>query len=181
MRMSTLAVLGLCMWCLSGATSEGPASQDRGRDVWAPVRGLVGTWEGRSEGKFGPANLVVTWKFVLDGKFLQSTTTSISDDELHEDLGMLSYDKERKRFVYRAFYSEGYVSKFLLSISEDGKTLEFETESVENGFATGLRVKETFVFVGENELSGAGPRRTREQRATDGIRTHDPLDHNQVL
>ncbi len=153
MGVQGLFILVACTAAVLGVASAGPVTQSQ-QDVWAPLRGLVGIWQGTSEGKFGPATLETTWKFVLDGKFLQSTTMSISDDEVHQDLGMLSYDKERKRFVYRAFYSEGYVSKYLLSISEDGKTLEFETESVENGFAPGLRAKDTLAFVGANELRG---------------------------
>ena len=41
----------------------------------------------------------------------------------------------------RAFFSEGFVNHYLGAVSADGKTIEFVTESVENG-PPGLRAKE---------------------------------------
>jgi len=164
MRTLALTALGLCLplapaLSLDGShrgarsAQEGEAPAPSEPDVWAPVRGLIGTWEGTSEGKFGPAELETTWELVLGGAFLQSRTRSVSRNEVHEDLGMLSYDRERERFVFRAFYSEGYVNRYLVSISEDGRTLQLETESVENGLAPGLRARNTIVLTGSDVLT----------------------------
>ena len=155
MRASALFVLSAVVFSLFVAGQETAVSaQDGTTDPWGPLAGLVGTWEGSSDGKFGPATLQTTWQFVFGGKFLQSRTRSVSGKGVHEDLGMLSYDKNRERFVLREFYSEGYVNQFLLTFEDDGATLVFETESVENAYVPTLSVRTTITFDGNDLLRG---------------------------
>ena len=53
--------------------------------------------------------------------------------EVHEDLGLFSYDGKRKKFVLRQFHVEGFVNEYVeQEITADGKTLRFVTERIEN-------------------------------------------------
>lgn len=110
-------------------------------DPWAPFRPLVGKWKGQKTGMGGDATQSVEWKFILGDQFLHCQTVSKGEGDPHEDFGVLSYDKARKRFVYRAFFSEGFVNQYVAKISNDGKLIELVTEAVENG-PPGLRAKE---------------------------------------
>ena len=82
---------------------------------------------------------------------------------MHEDWGLLSWDRDRKVHVLREFHSEGYVNQYTVEVRENGKVLVFETESVENGFAPGLRAQNTIRFVSDDEITESGRRRGREQ------------------
>lgn len=121
------------------------------KDSWEPLRFLEGTWEGRGEGSSGVSTVVQEYRFVLDGNFLRMTTRSEfkpqeknPKGEIHEDLGLFSYDQGRKAFVLRGFYAEGFVNRYVGEVSEDGQTLTFETEAVENAPA-GTRAKLVFL------------------------------------
>ncbi len=117
-------------------------------DHWEPFRPLIGIWNGHRTGLGGDATQKVEWKFVLGDKFLLCTTTTTSGSDPHEDLGMISYDQQRKKFVYRAFFTEGFVNQYVAKISDDGKTIEFETEAIENG-PPGLKAKEIIQINGD--------------------------------
>jgi hypothetical protein len=128
-------------------------------DVWEPIRFLIGSWEGTGEGMSGQSTIELDIEFVLNDQFLYTKSKSVfepqeknPDGEIHEDIGYISYDKSRETFVIRAFYVEGFVNTYVLSeISEDGKTLTFETESVENAPA-GTRAKLVYKMTGEGEI-----------------------------
>jgi hypothetical protein len=73
--------------------------------------------------------------------------------EVHEDIGYISYDRMRKKFVLRQFHVEGFVNQFALdSISSDGKTIVFLSEAIEN-IPAGWRAKETYHIASENEFT----------------------------
>ena len=72
-------------------------------------------------------------------------SASITGDDPHEDLGIISFDKARNCFVYRSFFSEGFVNQYVGKLSDDGKTIEFETEAIENG-PPGLRAREVITI-----------------------------------
>lgn len=72
--------------------------------------------------------------------------------ETHEDWALFSFDRGRKKFLLRQFHVEGFVNQYLLdSKSEDGKTLVFITESIEN-IPAGWKAKETYRIVNDNEF-----------------------------
>ena len=125
--------------------------QDSEHDPWAPLQPFVGKWVGERTGMGGDAKQSTELKFVLDGKFLQCETKTLAGKDPHADIGMISYDNNRKKFIYRSFFSEGFVNTYVGTVSDDGKSVEFVTESVENGPA-GLRAKEIWTLVG-NKLN----------------------------
>ncbi|HZX74409.1 MAG TPA: hypothetical protein VFE57_08315, partial [Cyclobacteriaceae bacterium] len=64
----------------------------------------------------------------------------------------ISYDRARKTFVLRQFHIEGFVNQYKIeSISSDGKTIVFISESIEN-IPAGFRAKETYRIVSEGEF-----------------------------
>ncbi len=168
MRRSTVA-LGLVtaftisIIVLYSHFAAGPASAVQATpktDPWDQLRFLVGEWTGTGSGNSGNSTVERTYEFILGNQFLLVRNKSIFDPqeknpkgELHEDLGVISYDTNRKKFILREFYSEGFVNQFVLEeISEDGKRLVFNTESVENG-PPNMRARTTLEITGERELA----------------------------
>jgi hypothetical protein len=64
---------------------------------------------------------------------------------------MISFDKGRKKFVLRQFHVEGFVNQFVMTSSDDGKTIVFTSESIEN-IPPGFRARETYKIVGPEEF-----------------------------
>lgn len=118
-------------------------------DVWQPLKFLVGKWEGTGNGQPGASKIEREYRFVLNDKYLNVQNRSVYDPqpknpkgEIHEDWGMISYDKTRKQFVFRQFHIEGFVNQYVsTSISGDGKTIVFTSEGIEN-IPTGWRARE---------------------------------------
>lgn len=136
------------------------AQTNNGADVWQPMKYFVGQWEGTGTGKPGTSKVRRDYRFVLNGKFLQvqnqseyAPQPSNPKGESHEDWGLISFDKGRKQFVLRQFHVEGFVSQYVTtSISADGKTIVFTSESIEN-IPTGYRARETYKIVSEDEFN----------------------------
>lgn len=140
-----------------------------GDDVWTPLKGLVGTWEGEATGKPGRGTQVRRYEWILRGRFLMGTNKTTWDpkekdspSEVHEDITLFSYDRGAKRFVMRAFYVEGFACAYVCeSLGPDG-TLVFVAATVENG-PPGMRARETLELRGDDLVSsfdlamGGGP------------------------
>lgn len=101
---------------------------------------LVGSWTGTSSGVFGTARLERKGEYVLDGKFIRVATRSVSENEVHEDIGFFSYDIERATIVFREFHNEGYVNQYVLVDAADD-ALTFESERIESPFDPTLRAR----------------------------------------
>jgi hypothetical protein len=135
------------------------AQADQNKDVWLPLRVLEGVWEGRGDGMSGSSSVIQTYQFILNGKFLQMKTKSIFkpqeknlEGEIHEDLGIFSFDNARKRIILRGFYVEGFVNQYVLNeISEDGKTFSLSTEQIENA-PEGTLAKLVFKVLSSDEI-----------------------------
>jgi len=136
-------------------TAAGQSAQD---DVWEPLRFLEGVWIGSGEGTSGNSTAVQEYSFILNGNFILMKAKSEfkpqeknSQGEIHEDIGIFSYDQSRQAFILRGFYVEGFVNQYVGKISKDGKTLIFESESIENA-PVGTRAKLEFLIKSPNEL-----------------------------
>lgn len=124
-------------------------------DGWTNLKYLEGIWQMKKPG----VELTQEYSFLFKGKFLRMKTKSIfapsekkPKGEIHEDLGIFSYDKARKKLILRGFYSEGFVNQYLLTgISKDGKLLTFTSESLENS-PKGTKAKLTFEKINDKEL-----------------------------
>ena len=136
------------------------AQEDKTQDIWAPFKFFVGSWEGTGKGCPGISKVEAEFQFVLNGRYLQVKGKSVFEPqeknpqgEVHEDWGLVSYDQNRKRYVLRQFHVEGFVNQYVLdSLSPDGKTFVFVTESMEN-IPAGWRAKVTYKILNEDEFS----------------------------
>ena len=128
-------------------------------DAWAPLKYFVGKWEGTGSGKPGESKVEREYRLVLSDKFLQVQNRSTYDPqpknpkgEIHDDWGMIGFDKTRKQFVFRQFHVESFVIQYVLtSVSPDGKTIVFTSESIEN-IPAGWRSRETYKIIGPDEF-----------------------------
>lgn len=128
--------------------------------LWLPFKSMIGKWTGDSAGQPGKGSYERSYEVVLNKKFIEVKNKSTyppsqgkPKGEVHEDHGFLSYDKSRKTFVLRQFHIEGYVIQYKMeSISPDGKTIVFISESIEN-VPNGFRAKETYQLISEDEFT----------------------------
>jgi hypothetical protein len=129
-------------------------------DPWEKLRFLVGSWEGTGRGDPGESTVERTYEFVLNDQFLFTQNKSVfkpqeknPKGETHEDWGLMSYDRGRRKIVFRQFHVEGFINQYVLEeVSADGKTLVFVTEHVENG-PPGFRARLTYKIKGDNEFA----------------------------
>lgn len=133
----------------AGAIAQTGAGQNQAQNIWKPFRFFEGRWEGKGEGKPGISLGKQTWEFILRGKFLQIRNEARFEpqgpntaSEVHEDFGILSYDKARQKYVFRQFHVEGFVNQYVSDgPAADGKTSVFVSEAIENipaGFSARL-------------------------------------------
>jgi hypothetical protein len=148
-----LAVI-VCLVPLTAAP-QAPAATP---DPWAPIRPLAGTWRGTNSGQPGEGTSERTYAFELDGTFLVGRNRSVyppqtknPKGEVHQDLGVFSYDRTRKTFVLRQFHGEGFVNQYVGGPAADGKSIVFVTEAIEN-IPPGWRARETYRFAGTDEV-----------------------------
>ncbi len=128
--------------------------------VWLPMNVFIGEWHGTGGGEPGTGEYRRSYKFILNNRFIEvrnrssyPPTEKNPNGEVHEDIGYISYDRSRHRFVLRQFHIEGFVNQYVLdSASADGKTLVFASEAIEN-IAKGWRAKETYRVISPVEIS----------------------------
>jgi hypothetical protein len=136
------------------------AQMSRQDSLWLPFKPFVGKWQGDSEGQPGIGKYERSYEMVLNRKFIEVRNKSTylpsqanPKGEVHEDHGFISYDKNRKTFVLRQFHIEGFVNQYRLeSISPDGKSIVFISESIEN-IPAGYRARETYHWLSENKFT----------------------------
>jgi len=110
-------------------------------------------------GQPGASKIQREYRFVLNDKFLEVQNKSTYDPqpknpkgEVHEDWGMIGFDKARKKFVLRQFHVEGFVNQYVMSHSStESKTLVFITENIEN-IPAGFRARESYKIIGTDEF-----------------------------
>ena len=146
-------VIGLFLHAFLGEQTKPPA------DVWQPFNFFVGKWEGTGTGKPGGSKVEREYRLTLNNKFMHVHNVSTYEPqpknpkgEIHEDWGMISFDKSRKQFVFRQFHVESFVIQYVTTnISVDGKTIVFTSESIEN-IPVGWRARETYKIVNADEF-----------------------------
>ncbi|QJR14086.1 hypothetical protein [Usitatibacter palustris] len=135
-------------------------SQDAKPDPWAPVRFMVGQWQGTASGKPGEGTVTRSYEFVLGGKFLHERNTSIyapnennkNKGEVHEHWSFISYDRARKAIVLRQFHVEGFVNQYVQAADKStANKLVFESEGFEN-LSNKWRARETYEILGPDEF-----------------------------
>ena len=138
----------------------GFAQENKKADHWTPLKFFIGSWQGTGKGEPGNSQLERQYQFILNNTYVQVKHKSVyapqeknPKGETHEDLGVFSYDRGRKRHVFRQFHTEGFVNQYQLeSISADGKVMVFVSEGIEN-IPAGWRAKETYRILGADEFT----------------------------
>jgi hypothetical protein len=127
-------------------------------DRWAPLRPLLGTWEGTSRGKPGTGTVRREYRLILGERFIEARNRSSyaptekrPEGERHEDLGVISLDRARKLFVLRQFHVEGFVNTYTSPVDAAPGPMVFVTESIEN-IPPGWRARETWRLEGPDVL-----------------------------
>ena len=121
--------------------------------VWEPFQFFVGSWHGTGEGHSGASLVERSYRWTLHDRFLQVTSRSTYPPqeknpagEVHDEMGLVSFDNGRGLFVFRQFHGEGFVNQYVAT-SLDPVT--FETEAIEN-IPDGWRARETYLFDGDD-------------------------------
>jgi hypothetical protein len=153
-------------------------------DPWAPFRYFLGEWSGSGQGEPGISRSDRDYSLVLHGRFIQIRNRAVyepqemnPDGEVHEDLGLLSFDKLRGKHVLREFHVEGFVNQYLVDTSEvDRGTIVMTSEAIEN-IGPGWRARTIYAILSEDEFREefdlAGPGKDWERySATDFKRSH---------
>jgi hypothetical protein len=153
-RWASIVTLLVLSAILPTAAQAPSAAGDR----WAPVRFLLGAWEGASEGRPGTGTVKRQYQLVLKDQFIEVRNTSTyppqaanPKGEVHDDHGFISYDRSRKRFVLRQFHVEGFVNQYVQDQPAAGGVLSFTSESIEN-IPAGWRARETYVVHGPDAI-----------------------------
>ena len=128
-------------------------------DPFAALRVLEGKWEGPAAGEPGKGVSTREYRFDLAGRFLFARNKSVwepktesAKGEVHEDMGMFSYDRNLKKIVLRQFHTEGFVNEYTLdAIAADATSFEFVTVRTEN-IAPGWRAKEAYRILSKDEI-----------------------------
>ena len=105
------------------------AQAEKKQDVWEPMEFVVGEWEGKGEGKSGISTVSHDFEFIMKGRYLHMRTKATFEPqeknpkgEVHQDWGFFSYDRSRKKNVFRQFHVEGFITQYVLEdTSEEGK------------------------------------------------------------
>jgi hypothetical protein len=125
-------------------------------DKWAPLRFLIGTWDGASTGRPGKGTVHREYRLVLRDQFIEvrNTSTYLPQEknpkgEVHEDIGYISWDRGRQVFVFRQFHVEGFVTTYVTTANPVAPIV-FTSESIEN-IPPGWRARETYT-VSDGEL-----------------------------
>lgn len=127
---------------------------------WLLLKPFAGRWRGVTQGEPGKGTVERQYQFIFKAKFLRETNTSTyppqkknAKGEVHHHFSVFSYDRQRKKIVFRQFHQEGFINQYVLeSASPDGKRLVFVTEAIEN-IPPGWRARETYTVASDNEIA----------------------------
>jgi len=143
---------------ISGALAAEQRAQPPAADDLLPVRVLVGKWRGNSEGQPGRATVEREYTGLFGPRFVQVRNRSTyapqeknPKGEVHEDMGVFSFDKARKQIVLRQFHVEGFVNQYVAEAPSTRNTVVFTTEVIEN-IPPGFRARETYTILGPDEF-----------------------------
>ncbi len=134
------------------------AAQQPAPDGLALMTPLLGRWTGVSEGQPGKGTVERDYERALGSRFIRVRNRSTyppqeknPKGEVHEDEGFFSFDRARKRMVFRQFHIEGFVTTYVHDLDARPATLTFTSETIEN-IPPGWRARETYILHGPDDL-----------------------------
>jgi hypothetical protein len=152
--IAALALAATVSPVLLNATAQSTTAPDR----LAPIAGLLGRWVGTTEGRPGKGTVEREYERILGSRFVQVRNRSTyppqetnPKGEVHEDLGLFSFDSGRQRIVFRQFHIEGFVNQYVLDPASTPERLVLTTEAIEN-IPPGWRARETYALSKPDQL-----------------------------
>jgi hypothetical protein len=138
---------------------SGPVlAQQAPADNLAPIAPFIGRWTGTSEGQPGKGTIERDYERALGSRFIRVRNRSTyppqeknPKGEVHEDEGFFSFDRARKRMLFRQFHIEGFVTTYVHDVDAKPGTVSFTTEAIEN-IPPGWRARETYILHSPDDL-----------------------------
>jgi hypothetical protein len=119
---------------------------------------MIGRWEGTGEGRPGKSTVQREYARALRSKFIRAVHRSEyppqeknPKGEIHEDEGFFSFDRTRKRLVFRQFHVEGFVNTYVEGADSSANTIVFTSEALEN-IPAGWQARETYIVHSADEF-----------------------------
>jgi hypothetical protein len=145
-------VLAFAVAAAPGAFAQAPAN---------PLDSLtffIGRWQGTTEGQPGKGTATREYTTELRSKVVQAKHRGVyppqpanPKGEVHEDLGIYSFDNAAKVVRFRQFHVEGFVIHYVQQPEAKPGTVVFVSEAIEN-IPKGYRSRETLVRLGPDEF-----------------------------
>ena len=155
--MGRTATFGVAIVLVSVAslTSSG---QQTAQDNLVAIAPLLGKWAGAAEGQPGIGTTEREYERMLGSRFIRARNRTTyppqeknPKGERHEDEGVFSFDRARKRIVLRQFHVEGFVNTYVQDLDAKPGTVSFTTEAIEN-IPAGWLARETYIFHNPGEV-----------------------------
>jgi hypothetical protein len=156
-RARVALMIAVCWLVPTAALTAGQQPSDEAQ-LLAALDPFIGRWQGTSEGRPGNGTAEREYTRILNSRFVHMKNRSVYPPqernvkgEQHEDIGIFSVDKARKRIVFRQFHIEGFVNEYVQEPQSAEGTLVFVTEAIEN-IPTGWRARETYRLIAPDEF-----------------------------
>lgn len=156
LRAAVLTVL-IITFGASGLPAQSPQAPGNAPDTWAPLRFLLGAWEGTSTGQPGNGSVRREYRLAIRDRFIEVRNTSTyppqeknPKGEVHEDVGYISYDRASQTFRFRQFHVEGFVTTYVGGTGSP-RAIVFNSETLEN-LPSGWRARETYQVIDDDSL-----------------------------
>lgn len=157
-RPAPAALALLLSLAMSGPVALAVEQGGSAADSLSALDFLIGRWEGTSEGQPGNGNVQREYARILGSRFIEGRNRSVyppqqknPKGETHEDRGVFSFDRARKRLVLRQFHVEGFVNQYVADPPVKPGVVVFTSEAIEN-IPAGYRARETYTLRGPDEL-----------------------------
>jgi hypothetical protein len=150
--------LGVAVALIGSMAAVAASQQANSRDRFERIAFLIGRWQGTTDGKPGKGSIQREYTRALNSRFIRATNRSEypaqeknPKGEVHEDEGWFSFDRSRKRLVFRQFHVEGFVNHYVEDAESSTSKVVFTSESIEN-IPAGWRAREIYIIHGADEF-----------------------------
>jgi hypothetical protein len=155
-RSAVIVAVAVSALTMPGTAAGQQPSNDN--QLLSALDPFLGRWQGTSEGRPGQGTVEREYTRILNSRFVRLENLSLyppqernPTGERHEDLGVFSVDRSRKRIVFRQFHVEGFVNQYVHDPQSADGALAFVTETIEN-IPAGWRARETYRLLGADEF-----------------------------
>ena len=132
-------IVSLCALLAPSRLAQTVGQRATSADPLQSLAFLVGRWEGSSEGKPRSGEVTREYTRFFNEQFIRAQNHSVyppqeknPKGEAHEDLGVFSFDRSRRRAVFRQFHIEGFVNQYVADSESQPSRLVFTSEAIEN-------------------------------------------------